>query len=226
MTTVSDERDGMVLADPGRDRVSVADLPVQTGLGLLHNGGDARVTVFNQPPDLVHVARLEPGLFDVLGVLVRDDPIELFAVAQRVLHQMFVLADPDVDAFLFHELGRQRVAAEVRALEKRPETCVSRRFGLVVESQDEFSSPGFYAWTEKVVLVILPKWSINKYIGAQVVEKGTSEENNRGFGGGGCTSCILLTINRDNDVGNMSLAILQCHRWDRVVVFHHLITIR
>lgn len=110
MTTVPNQRDLVVLAHPRRDRVAVTNLPIETGLRLAHNGRDARVTIFHQLADRVHVAGLEPGLFDVLGVLVRDDPVELFAVAERVLDKVFVLADPDVDAFFFDKLGRQGVS--------------------------------------------------------------------------------------------------------------------
>lgn len=109
VTTVSDQSDAVILADPSRDRVAVTDFPVETRLGLAHDGGDTGVAVLDEFADGVHIAGLEPRFLDVLGVLVRDYPVELFAVAERVLHQVFVLADPDVDAFLFDEFRRQRV---------------------------------------------------------------------------------------------------------------------
>lgn len=109
VTTVPDQSDAVILADPSRDRVAVTDFPVETRLGLAHDGGHTGVAVFDEFAYSIHIAGLEPRLLDVLGVLVRDDPVELFAVAERVLHQVLVLADPDVDALLFDEFRRQWV---------------------------------------------------------------------------------------------------------------------
>ncbi|KAK5195304.1 hypothetical protein LTR92_005434 [Exophiala xenobiotica] len=140
MTTVSDQGDLVVLADPRRYGVAITDLPVEAGIGLSDDGRDSRVAILHEFTHGIHVAGLEPGLLDVLGVLVRDDPVELVAVPQRVLDQVLVLADPDVDAFLFDELGGQRISSEVVALEEGPEARVPRRFGFIVESEHEFSS--------------------------------------------------------------------------------------
>ena len=100
MTAVTEQRDLVLFADPGRYRVSITDLPVQTLLRLPDGGGNLRVQIADQAADLIHVARLEPGLFDVPGVLVRKNPVELLTVSQCVLHQMHVLANPKVDAFV------------------------------------------------------------------------------------------------------------------------------
>ncbi len=136
MTAVSDQCHKVVLADPGWDRIAVTYFPVQTGFSLPDHRRDTRVAIDDQAADLVHVAGLEPGLFDVFSVLVRDDPIELFAVAKGVLDQVQVLANPDVDAFLFHKLGCQRVAPQVIALEESPEASISRGLGLVIEAEN------------------------------------------------------------------------------------------
>ena len=86
---------------------------------------DTGVTVGNKFPYCIHVTRLEPRFFDVLGVLVSDDPIELLAISKGVLNQMSVLANPDVDAFFLYELGSQRVASQVGTFEKGSETGIS-----------------------------------------------------------------------------------------------------
>lgn len=116
----------MVRTHPGRDRVSIADLPVQALFRLADDSGNPRVTVGNELAYRIHVARLEPRFLDVFRVLVRDDPVELLTVPKRVLHEMYVLADPDVDAFLLYKLGRQWIALQVGAFEERSETCISR----------------------------------------------------------------------------------------------------
>ncbi len=105
MTAVSDQGDLMVFADPCRDGVTVADLPIQAGVGLPDYCRNSRITIFNELTNGIHIAWLEPRLLDVLGVLVGDDPVKLLAVPQGILNQVLILADPDVDTFLFDELG-------------------------------------------------------------------------------------------------------------------------
>jgi hypothetical protein len=123
--TVADQRDLVVPAHPRRDRIAVADLPVQTVLGFLNGAGDARIQRLDEPPHLVHVAGLGPRLLNVGVVLVCDDPVELAPAAQRVLHAVHVLADPDVDAFLRHKFGSHGVVLEDRAVEESPEAGVA-----------------------------------------------------------------------------------------------------
>lgn len=115
----------MVGAHPGRDRISIANLPIQALFRLADDRGNSGVTVGDELAYRIHVTRLEPRFLDVLRVLVRDDPVELLTVPKRVLHEMYVLADPDVDAFLLHKLGRQWITLQVGAFEERSETCIS-----------------------------------------------------------------------------------------------------
>lgn len=136
VAAVSDQSNAVILADPRGDRVAVTNLPVETGVSLTHDGGDAGVAILDEFPYGIHVAGLEPGFFDVLGVLVGDYPIEFFAVAERVLDEMLVFADPDVHTFLLNEFGGQGITAEVSAFEERAETCVSGRLWFVVETEN------------------------------------------------------------------------------------------
>lgn len=134
VAAIADQGDLVIATDPRGDGVAVADFPVETLVCLANGGGDARVQRLDQPAHLVHVARLRPRLAHVGRVLVRDDPVELVAAAQRVLHAVHVLADPDVDALVLDELGRHGVAAQLLAREKRPEACVSAGFGRIGET--------------------------------------------------------------------------------------------
>ena len=54
-----------------------------------------------------------------------EDPVKLVAVAERVLDQVCVPADPDVDALSRHEGSAERVGLEVAAFEVRAEASVA-----------------------------------------------------------------------------------------------------
>lgn len=125
MAAVAQERNPVTSADPSGDRLAIADLPVQAALRHLDGGLDPRVQVHNVAAHLVHVARLEPRLLDVTTILVCEDPVELLAVPQRVLYDMHVLTNPDIDAFLLHEFATQRDLLQVGTLEEGTEAGVA-----------------------------------------------------------------------------------------------------
>lgn len=125
MTAVAQQSDFVILADPGWDGLAVADLPIQALLRLPDDGGDARIAARNDATDLFHISRLEPRLFDISGVFVSQDPVDLVAISECVLDEMHVLANPDIDAFLFHEFLGQRVAFEVGAFKEGSKAGIS-----------------------------------------------------------------------------------------------------
>jgi len=125
VAAVSNQSDAVVLADPRWDRVAVTDFPIKTRVSLAHDGSNTWVTVLDKFPYGIHITGLEPRFFDVLGVLVCDYPVEFFAVAESVLDQVLVFADPDVDTFLLDKFCSQGVTTEVGAFEERAETGVA-----------------------------------------------------------------------------------------------------
>lgn len=125
MTAVSHQRDLVVRTHPCRNGVSIADLPVQALFRLADDSGNSGITVCDELSYCVHVTRLEPRLLDIFGILVSDDPVELLAVAKRVLHEMPVFPDPDIHTFFLYELGRQGIAPQVCTFEKGSEACIA-----------------------------------------------------------------------------------------------------
>lgn len=99
----------MAPANPRWNRIPIADLPIQTLLRLVHGRCNARIQVPDLVAHILHIPRLEPGLGDVLCVFVRQDPVEFVTVAERILNEMHVVPDPDVDAFFLDELPAQGV---------------------------------------------------------------------------------------------------------------------
>lgn len=75
-----------------------------------------------------------------------QDPIELVAIAKRILYKVYIISNPDVDAFLFHEFPAKGVRFQVGSFEIGSEASVTGGLGLVFESEDEFSGSGFDAF--------------------------------------------------------------------------------
>jgi hypothetical protein len=125
MTAVSQQHDLMTLTDPRRDGISIANLPIQTTRRLFNGSRNFRIQIADQTPHLVHIPRLEPGFFDVFCVLVREDPVEFFAASERVLDQVHVFADPEVDAFFSDVVAAGWVVLEDVAFEEGAEAGVS-----------------------------------------------------------------------------------------------------
>ena len=125
VATVAEQDYPVILAHPSRYGISVADLPIQALFRLGQNGGDLRVKVLDDVANLVHVAGLEPRLFDVFRVLVGQDPVELGTATERVLHHVNVLSYPEIDAFFFGVLGAVGVVADVFGFEEGAEACVA-----------------------------------------------------------------------------------------------------
>ncbi len=116
----------MTLANPRRDWISVADLPVQTLLRLLHRSSNSRIAIAYDLSHGIHVSRLEPRLFDIFCVFVSKDPIELVTVTESVLDEMHIVADPNIDAFLLDEFSAERIVLQIGALEVRAKAGVAR----------------------------------------------------------------------------------------------------
>ena len=87
MTCIANQCNGVVLANPRRDRVTVVDLPVQTFFCLVHRRRNLRVTSLHDLADLVHISLMEPGLVwvQLTGIFPVEDPVEFFPIAQCIL---------------------------------------------------------------------------------------------------------------------------------------------
>lgn len=94
----------MAFTDPSWDGITIADLPVKTFLRFSNRRSDLRIQVGNYSTYLVHITRLEPRLLDVFRVFMSQNPIELFAISQGVLDEMYVFAYPEIDAFLSNDI--------------------------------------------------------------------------------------------------------------------------
>lgn len=98
MTTITQQYDLVAARYPCRDRVTVAYLPVKTGWGLLDSSSYARITALYQSSYVIHIAILEPGLFNFQVCLVAElacqYPVEFLAATERVLNKMCVVANP------------------------------------------------------------------------------------------------------------------------------------
>ena len=125
MTAVAEKGDLATLADPGRQWCSIADLPVKTVRRRLDGRSDGFVPSVDQVPNIVHTPRLKPAFADVSGVLVRKNPVELLSVSQRVLDQVHIFADPDINAVALQERLALRDVLENVAFVEGPVTGVS-----------------------------------------------------------------------------------------------------
>src|SRR5882724_3758715 len=103
----------MALANPSRDWISVANLPVQTFLRLPHRSTNSRVYILYQLSHRVHVSRLKPRFLDILGIFMRYNPVELVTIPKSVLDEMNVVSDPNVDAFFFNEFAAKWIFFEI-----------------------------------------------------------------------------------------------------------------
>ena len=120
MTRIANQRNRVVLADPRRDGIAVADLPVQTLFRLVYCRRDPRVTSLHDLPHLIHISLMEPRIVRVQlgGIFPNQDPVEFFAVAQRVLNQMDIVPNPDVHTFFFEKFFVTRVFVKGGAFEE------------------------------------------------------------------------------------------------------------
>jgi hypothetical protein len=109
MTRVPEENNLMALTNPRRNRIAITNFPIQTLLRLPDGRRNPRIEISNGLTDIIHIPRLEPGLCNVFCVLVCEDPVEFFAVAEGVLHEVYIRADPDVNAFFVDEFAAERV---------------------------------------------------------------------------------------------------------------------
>ena len=125
MAAVSEKYDFVTLAHPRWYGISIAYLPIQALFCFVHCCRDPRIARLHDFAHLVHIAGLEPRLLDVSRVLVRKDPIELFAVTERILDKMHIVPYPHVDAFLGHELSAHGVLFQMASFEECPEAGIS-----------------------------------------------------------------------------------------------------
>jgi hypothetical protein len=109
MTRVPEENNLMAPTNPRRNRIAITDLPIQTLLRLPDGRRNPRIEISNGIAHVIHVPRLEPGFCDILCILVCEDPVEFFAVAEGVLHEVYIRANPDVNAFFVDEFAAERV---------------------------------------------------------------------------------------------------------------------
>lgn len=140
VAAVTEQYNAVTFADPIRDGVAVADFPVETLFGLSQDRADIRIEVFDDLAHLVHVARLEPRLLDIFGVLVRQNPVEFLTAAQCVLYDVYIIADPEVDTLLSNVgRGHVRIVPEVSCFEEGAEARITLR--LVFSLSKTFSPP-------------------------------------------------------------------------------------
>ena len=60
MAAVSEQNDLVALANPGRERITIADLPVKTGWCFSDRSRNVRVEAFNAAPNFFQIALLKP----------------------------------------------------------------------------------------------------------------------------------------------------------------------
>jgi hypothetical protein len=115
----------MALAHPGRNGISIADLPVQALFRLPHRRRNPGVHITYQVSHLIHVSWLKPRFFDILGVFVGYNPIKFVTIPKRVLDEVDVVSDPDIDAFFLDELAAEGIFFQISSLEIRSEASVT-----------------------------------------------------------------------------------------------------
>ena len=77
MGSIADETKPRLLADPGRQWVTVHELPVDTAGCLLPDGSTTRVVSLDDLEHILNLSRERPGLFDV-GVVSGTRSVHLF----------------------------------------------------------------------------------------------------------------------------------------------------
>jgi len=90
MATVAQQSDLVALRHPSWEGIAVADLPVQEVGCFVDRCSYPWIQIRDKFPNVIHIAVLKPRLLDLhvgfVGQLSGDNPVELFAASECVLH--------------------------------------------------------------------------------------------------------------------------------------------
>ena len=107
MARISEQCNLMALANPSRDGIPIANFPIQAFFRLSHRCSNSGIYITHQLPHLIHVSWSKPRFLDIFGIFVCYNPVELVAISKRVLDEVDIVSDPDVDAFFLNEFAAE-----------------------------------------------------------------------------------------------------------------------